>query len=288
MDPYEILGLKYPSTKEQIKTRYHELAKIHHPDKLSHLSDDEKKEHEQKFKKINVAYELLTKSNLNDTSKSELKGMWSYVETMMNNPEVIQNIGDILQKMFHVMREYKHNNNKTEHHISVQVTLEEVHMRKEKKLRIFLRNIIEPIFITIDCGTYPNFCYTHIMEDKILLINISFELKIHDLYSIDFLYNSNDLFCQLHINLYEYFTGVIKQILYLDGSMLEINIPPLNKTPIIIENKGLYGSGNLTIYININLPIKNNISANKIDKINKLIKYLKYFSYSNQYSVKSI
>lgn len=285
MDPYEILGLTYPCSKDQIKTRYYELAKKHHPDKLSHLSDNEKKENEQKFKKINVAYELLTKSDFNDTSKTEWKGMWSYVETMMNNPDVMQNMSEILQKMFHVVREYKKTNNKTDHHISVQVTLEEVHMRKEKKLRLFLRNMEEPIFITVDCGTYPNFCYTHITENKTLLIHITFELKIHDLYSIDFLYDSNDLFCQLNIDLHEYLSGVTKDILYLDGTTLEVKIPAFNKEPIIIQDKGLYSSGKLTIYINVNLPIKNNICENKI---NKIIKYLKCFSYSSHYSVKSI
>ena len=284
MDPYEVLGLTYPSSKEEIRARYHQLAKQHHPDKLSHLSIDEKEKHEQKFKKINVAYELLTKSDFNNTSKTEWKGMWSYVENMMNNPEVVQNMGEVLQKMFNIVKEYK-KANRTDHHISVPVTLEEIHIRKEKKLRLFLKNIDEPVFIAIDCGTYPSFTYTHIHNDKTLIIHITFELKLHNFYSIDFLYNSNDIFCQVNINLDEYFSGTTKDILYLDGTKLQVYIPPFNKDEIVIENKGLHYNGKLTIYINVNLPSKNDISENKISK---LVKYLKLLSYSNHYSVKSI
>ena len=105
------------------------------------------------------------------------------------------------------------------------------------------------------------------------------------MYSIDFLYNSNDIFCQVNINLDEYFSGTTKDILYLDGTKLQIYIPPFNKDEIVIENKGLHYNGKLTIYINVNLPSKNDISENKISK---LVKYLKKLSYSNHYSVKSI
>jgi len=75
MDPYEILGLNYPCTKEEIKARYRELARKHHPDKHQHLSKEEIDAHEQEFKKINLAYELLTKKEFEYTTKNEWKGI---------------------------------------------------------------------------------------------------------------------------------------------------------------------------------------------------------------------
>lgn len=55
----EILGLSYPISQKQIKQRYKELVKLHHPD----LSDD-KETAEEKIKDINRAYTYLKKSSL--------------------------------------------------------------------------------------------------------------------------------------------------------------------------------------------------------------------------------
>lgn len=50
---YAILGLKYPSSKEEIKRAFYRLAHLYHPDKKT---GDEKK-----FKEINNAYQMLMK-----------------------------------------------------------------------------------------------------------------------------------------------------------------------------------------------------------------------------------
>ncbi|KAH9579817.1 DnaJ domain [Trypanosoma melophagium] len=52
-DPFAVLGLSRASTKAEIKTRYRELARLHHPD--SKTGDSEKME------QINKAYNLLLK-----------------------------------------------------------------------------------------------------------------------------------------------------------------------------------------------------------------------------------
>ena len=52
---YHTLGLKYPATQQQIKKAFHKLAHIYHPDKPTGNAD--------KFKKINEAYQMLTKNN---------------------------------------------------------------------------------------------------------------------------------------------------------------------------------------------------------------------------------
>ena len=271
MDPYEVLGLQYPSSKEEIKNRYRELAMKHHPDKLFHLSEKERHEHEEQFKKINVAYELLSKSDFEYSSKSEWKGIWSSVESFMSNSNAL---GDLFVNVIRVAKEYK-SKKPSEHHITVHVTLEEIHQRKDKKLRLFLNKIADPIFIKVNCGCYPSYLYTHITkEEKTLFIYITFQLSYHSVYSLDTLFNSNELYTKIPITLYEYFTGVTKQLTYLDNTKFDITIPPCCKENIHIPNKGLFNKDELVISVDIQWPSLETYLKTDIKKREKFLKYL--------------
>jgi len=58
---YTILEVEPTATNEEIKKAYRSLAVKHHPDKVSYLGEDVRKNAEQKFKKINEAYEKIKK-----------------------------------------------------------------------------------------------------------------------------------------------------------------------------------------------------------------------------------
>jgi DnaJ like chaperone protein len=58
---YEVLEIGKDATDEEIKKAYKEMAKKHHPDKVAYLGDDIKNAANEKFKKINEAYELVKK-----------------------------------------------------------------------------------------------------------------------------------------------------------------------------------------------------------------------------------
>ncbi len=58
---YKILGIAASATDEEVKTAYREMAKKYHPDKVSHLGEDVKKAAEEKFLKVNEAYETIKK-----------------------------------------------------------------------------------------------------------------------------------------------------------------------------------------------------------------------------------
>tara|TARA_A100000164_G_C21882145_1_gene760835 strand:+ start:554 stop:1255 length:702 start_codon:yes stop_codon:yes gene_type:complete len=59
---YKILEISKNSTIDEIKKAYRKMAKKYHPDKLQGVSDDIIKMAEEKFNKVNQAYERIMKS----------------------------------------------------------------------------------------------------------------------------------------------------------------------------------------------------------------------------------
>jgi DnaJ like chaperone protein len=58
---YKILEVERTSTNEEVKKAYRKMAMKYHPDKVSHLGEDYKKAADEKFKKVNEAYEKVKK-----------------------------------------------------------------------------------------------------------------------------------------------------------------------------------------------------------------------------------
>jgi DnaJ like chaperone protein len=63
---YKILEIDKSSTNDDIKKAYRRMAMKYHPDKVSHLGDDVRKSADEKFARVNEAYEKIKKErNMN-------------------------------------------------------------------------------------------------------------------------------------------------------------------------------------------------------------------------------
>jgi DnaJ like chaperone protein len=58
---YKILEIERSASNEEVKKAYRKMAMKYHPDKVSHLGDEFKKTADEKFKKVNEAYEKIKK-----------------------------------------------------------------------------------------------------------------------------------------------------------------------------------------------------------------------------------
>ena len=61
---YEVMGLDPTCTPEELKTRYRDLAREHHPDQLGHLSSAAQAESASAMATINEAYDTLREPSL--------------------------------------------------------------------------------------------------------------------------------------------------------------------------------------------------------------------------------
>ncbi len=58
---YDVLEIASSATDDEVKKAYREMAKKHHPDKVSHLGEDIRKSATEKFQKVSAAYEEIKK-----------------------------------------------------------------------------------------------------------------------------------------------------------------------------------------------------------------------------------
>jgi hypothetical protein len=70
IDPYDVLGIPQYATWDQVTASHRRLAKLHHPDRLLDVSDEERRDSEERMRLINQAYNELRRQRTSSPSAS--------------------------------------------------------------------------------------------------------------------------------------------------------------------------------------------------------------------------
>ena len=247
MDPYEVLGLPCTATFQEVRSRYIELARRHHPDKLSHKTPEERRQNEAFFQQVSEAYHTIdAKGSGYDNEKPELPKHWRGIwESLMQQHDVWGCVRTVLAKTVYdtVCRVGRM------HRFVVRVSMEEVYTKKQKRVQLFLQGVDDPVLWTIDCGMYPEqLKFLH--NDH--TIYVGFELKDHDVFWIED-ETTLDIATELRITWLEYVQGCTRRVVLLDGSYVEVIVEPFgdDKEPRVVLGKGLKGDGTGSLHVHI-------------------------------------
>lgn len=242
-DPYDILGLTPTASKSEVRARFKELAMKNHPDKLHNLSPDERKEKEDYFKQVNVAYTMIMEGadppqqQASTPSADYWRTVWKRVAD--------QNIWETFVDVAH-----KYIRRKT-HRIYVPVSIEDVRTMLCKKIQLILKGVDEPVYTTINCGDYPGISFEYEAHDgSYHNIQMTFTLKSHELFDVD---ENGDLHVQVGISWFSYIQGKAAIIPYLDGSYVTVDIPPFHDLdePILVPGYGMCNNHDLYVSVRI-------------------------------------
>jgi len=293
MDPYDVLGVSKTASLGEVRSRYFELAKEHHPDKLHNITAEEKIRHEEIFKNISVAYSTIERTK-NTTSSTSTKAktdetinpddwrtIWNELEVLVCKPGIWDTMKGIVKDTIKDVAVKGLQKFTNQHFIKVPVTLEEVHAQKKKRIRLFLHKVDEPVYITVDLSEFPSCEVNHTLSSGLdITITIEFTLQDHDVYKFDDVLDSWDLFASVKITWMEYIEGKMIIIPYIDGSDIYIVMKPFttHTSPIMVEGKGLCSLGNLYASVEVLPPVDKNkwdaLSSHEKETTLKIIQQL--------------
>jgi DnaJ-class molecular chaperone len=261
MDLYEILGLDHlaqTATDIDIKKAYRKLALIYHPDKKT--GDVEK------FKQINIAYEILIDSekrtkydNMSRINKVRLYDMFNSIIPTQYEP-IINNIinifyedkkdlkkdldnlefASIKNKILSKITDFKNISNKTNIYGEINVSLKEIYCRQYRKLDVKrVRNNMTEI-IRFNIPILNNIYILNGEGDIIDDIIGNLIITINHINDTIFEKNNNDLIINKNISFYDYINGFSFELELLDNQKLNIIFDKINGLLHKITGYGLY------------------------------------------------
>lgn len=298
-NPYKILGVTKTSSIEEIKKIYKKIALECHPDKTLNEPEHVRDMMNLRFKEATEAYKMLIDnpnfdySNYNDTSYSYFNDtsysdynyndwidMFSdFINTNNDAKNYISNIAQIFRdnNIIKNKKFYKFANIPLIHKVSLNVTYKELMNNSKKKIQLLLKDISEPIYISIHVlDSFPIINKIYIDDDD---ITHEIQIKIKIIHDSNFTHKViNDkinIYYKIKYNLYDYLNGYMSRIKYINDEYLDINIPKLTSKKYEIKNKGING-GSLIIKIkfnntNINLDYWNDMNISDRDNFNKML-----------------
>ena len=279
-------------TREEVKNIYKKIALECHPDKLTNVSDEEERNVKiERFKNATIGYKKAMEDfdnygmlkfcgtdynfdNLADDFEiynSFDVNFWknTYDEIFKDKEKIKNTFIDVASYFFKKKNYYKPSTKIVKHNINLPITYYDLCVQNKRKLRILLKNVKEPVYISLCCkNDYPCLTRQYIDDDSIeheIIIQMILsedgeygdtidggeadEVGYSTKYTHSFLpTRAIDLHTVIDINIVEYLTGGIRTIKYVDDTTLDIHILPFNTTDILVQDKGLLG-GNLHIKV---------------------------------------
>jgi hypothetical protein len=234
-NPYKILNINNDVSIDEVKKAYRKIALKSHPDKLNNIIDiEEKKLKIKEFTDATNAYNQIL--NNEDLNINYNYNNWEETFDYIINSKIFKEFINIMMK-----------NDKIINHIfNLDITYNDYYSKNKKKIRIFLRDIIEPIFIDLDCKKYPKIVITHFDDndnEHEIIFNLNIINNNNNYYHIKNDDESIDIIHDMLITTVEYITGNIREHVFLNKEILLIKIEPFSNKYIINDlgiNKGKF------------------------------------------------
>lgn len=269
--PYEVLGLAPDTAFLEVRAAYLRLAKRHHPDKLPHLTSEERARHEEVFKRISQAYDTIEKQEVKheatDTcaSSRDWRSIWARAEALFSRPEVRATLEHVMNVATKTMKRNNDTGEVEVHSIHVPVTLEEVHLNKKKRLQLFLKGVSKPIIVRIECGAYPGLNIKQTIDFQDHLVCIHMDMLPHTSFKFD--EKTWDLHFTYPISWHTYLNGMeLCEVPSLDptSESHKFAIPPFAQIAsheVRIFGEGLAKRGDIVVHLSWCPPSKESIES---------------------------
>ena len=320
-------------TREEIKGIYKKIALECHPDKLTHVSDEvERNAKIERFKMATIGYKKAME-DFENYGKLNYRGTDYNFDNLADDYEIYNSFDlnfwkntydgifkdkdkikstfiDVASYFFNrgfkTKNHYEPSTKIVKHNINLPITYYDLCSQTKRKLRILLKNVKEPVYITLCCkNDYPCLTRQYIDDDSIeheIVIQMILEsgetddcesgemeaeaCEADEAEQVRYTHTPHtphtphtthtphiDLHTSIDINIVEYLSGGIRKIRYVDDSVLDIPIEPFSTKDIVIQDKGLLG-GNLNVKVvfhNITLKKWKKISEKKRAKVIHLL-----------------
>ncbi len=266
-NPYAILNINNDANIDEIKKAYRKIALKCHPDKLNNITDaEEKKLKIKEFTDATNAYNQL----LNNESEELTVENWEQTFDYIINSKLFKDFVNVLMKPA---------NKIIKHTFNLEISYNDYFSKNKKKIRIFLKDIVDPIFIDLDCKKYPKVIINHIDDNDIeheIIFNLTLSTDNKNYYHRINSNNSIDIIYDMIITTAEYLTGNNREHVYLNKEILIVKIEPFaNK--FVFEGLGI-NNGNFIcnfIYIPIDKKDWNKINDDDKNTIIRIFNNLK-------------
>ena len=289
-NPYKILGITKNNSIEEIKKIYKKIALECHPDKTLNEPEHIRDIMNSRFKEATEAYKIIIDNpyidytNIDDNYYYDNFNYESYnyndwidifsdfINTNNDAKNYISNIAGILRdnNIIKNKKFYKFANIPLIHKVTLNVTYKELINNTKKKIQLLLKDISEPIYITIYAfDSYPVINKLYIDDDDVTHeIEIKIKIMKDEFFTHKFVDNTINIYYKLKYNLYDYLNGYTTRIKYINDKYIDINIPKLTSKKYEIKDKGING-GSLIIKIKFRNTNVNFDYWNKLEDIEK-------------------